>query len=171
MLNIEKIVTPKEIVADITKNIDSLVFPIKELSENMTNVEEKNANNTKKSESKTIVTRYSRYIENIPLLFSKMDARGGVSYQFELDYENKCARVGIAVCSEKKRFNKKIGREIALERLKNDPIIFPFVTPSDTGLVKSFWTAVSEGKAKISEKNAKIIRAVDIGRLILNGIY
>jgi hypothetical protein len=107
------------------------------------------------------VIRFSRYYSEYDLgsAFSK----GGMTYVFDLDYnaadklkESKSSdldensvlvKVGFSICSLSENFSKKIGVEIATERLEKDPISF-FSNQELEGLslVDLFWVKFNNYK-------------------------
>jgi hypothetical protein len=95
-----------------------------------------------------------------------VEARGGVTYAFELNYKKQIALVGISVCSLEENFNKTIGRELAEYRLHTDPIIFGYIAPNNVGLVDAFWDAVNFDGIYLSKDNARIINSIRAGALI-----
>ena len=154
----------------ISKSLDSLARIVKDLDARLNSLEDQVVKSTSKPASgaredgkRPIVVRHSRYADE---LFREMNARGGVTYVFELDYKKRIAKVGIAVCSLKENFNKATGRKLAEDRLKTDPIVFEYSAPSYVGLVDAFWDAVTLDSASMSKDNRRIINSIKTGYLI-----
>lgn len=154
-----------DVLQAIYKSLESLSNMVKDLDARMNALEDSVAKPVAKvrgDEKSPLIVRYSRYIDE----FGGVEARGGVSYVFELNYKNRTAKAGIAVCSLKESFNKATGRKLAEDRLKTDPIVFEYSAPSDVGLVDAFWNAVNFGSASMSKDNLRIINSIKEGDLV-----
>lgn len=155
----------QDIIQAIYNNLGSLVRIVKDLDARLSAVEDhvtKPVAKVHDDEKSPLVVRHSRYIDE----FGETHAKGGVTYLFELNYKNRTAKVGVAVCSLKENFNKGMGRNLAEIRLKTDPIVFAFNAPSNVGLVESFWDAVNLDGVHMSKDNQRIINSIRVGALV-----
>ena len=156
---------PQVLLQAISNDLGSLVRIVKDLDARLSAVEDhvtKPVAKVRDGEQRPIVVRHSRYIDG----FGEVCAKGGVTYLFELNYKNRTAKVGVAVCSLKENFNKKMGILLAEVRLKTDPIVFAFDAPSDVGLVDTFWNAVKLDGIRMSRDNQRIINSIKISALV-----
>lgn len=156
----------KEVLQAISQSLESLSSMVKHLYARMNALEDRAAKPVAKvrnGEKSPLVVRHSRYSDE----FGEIHAKGGVTYLFELNYKNRTVKVGVAVCSQKENFEKYIGRKLAEERLKTDPIIFPYSAPSNVGLVDAFWDAVNNGDVRMSEGNRRILSSIKTSDLLL----
>lgn len=154
-----------ETLQAINQSLESLASMVKYLDARMNALEDRVAKPVAtvcNDEKRPMVVRYSRYTDE----FGGVNARGGVTYVFELNHKNQTAKAGIAVCSLKENFNKATGRKLAEDRLKTDPIVFGYSAPSYVGLVDAFWDAVNLGSASMSKDNRRIIKNIKTGYLI-----
>jgi len=155
----------------INKSLELLTNMVKDLDARMNALEDRVAKSTSEPVAKAseddkgpIVVRYSRYTDWL----NGVNSRGGVTYVFKLNYNNRTAKVGIAVCSLKDNFNKATGRKLAEDRLKNDPMVFSFDPHSKIGLVKAFWRAVNLGEVRMSKDNRRIIKNIRTDKFCSN---
>lgn len=156
---------PYALLQAIGNELGSLVSIVKDLDARLSAVEDHVTKPVAKvcdDEQRPIVIRHSRYIDETGGVYAK----GGVTYLFELNYKNRTAKVGVAVCSLKENFNKKMGILLAEVRLKTDPIVFAFNAPSDVGLVDTFWDAVNLDGIPMSNDNQRIINSIKSGALV-----
>ncbi len=154
-----------EALQAINQSLESLASMVKYLDARMNALEDRVAKPVAKvrnDEKSPLIVRHSRYFDG----FGGVEARGGVTYVFELNYKNRTAKVGIAVCSLKENFNKATGRKLAEDRLKTDPIVFGYSAPSYVGLVDAFWDAVTLDSASMSKDNRRIIKNIKTNYLI-----
>lgn len=154
-----------DVLQAISKSLESLANMVKDLDARMNALEGRSAKPVAKvrdEEKSPLVVRYSRYTDE----FGGVEARGGVTYVFELDYKKRTAKVGIAVCSLKENFNKATGRKLAEDRLKNDPIVFVYGAPNAVRLVDAFWDAVDFDDVSMSTDNRRIINSIKTGDLV-----
>ena len=85
-----------------------------------------------------------------------VDNLSGVTFVFDIDYENDQIRAGWSVC-DGDNFNKKVGIHFAKERLISDPIIVELVdkTIPDCGTMEYVIEKISENDLLIGHKSAK----------------
>lgn len=107
--------------------------------------------------NKNVIYRHLRY--------NNFNPKGGETYAFEINKNSRVVKAGIAACSLKDRFNKKKGREIALQRLQTDPIVFFHETDGTFGLIDSLWDEIYKNRNLLSKQNQQVVEVIVRNRL------
>ena len=76
------------------------------------------AENFGEQELSPLITRFYRAYDDDGLESPK----GGITFVFRINYSKGTVKVGVAICSDKENFNKKTGRDLAVNRFDKEPM-------------------------------------------------